>query len=75
MEQFVVTYIHKVWGSKEYFPGPQPVSIERQHFPIGSSTPITKDKHYLVNFTFPRSINLRVASLKISYNQFVQYPL
>lgn len=31
---YVVDFIHKVWGSKEYFPGPQPISIERKHFPI-----------------------------------------
>jgi hypothetical protein len=30
----VVNYIHHVWGSKEYFPGPQPVSIEYKHFPL-----------------------------------------
>lgn len=30
----VVNYIHEVWGSKDYFPGPQPISIERCHFPI-----------------------------------------
>ena len=32
--KYVVSYIHKVWGSKDYFPGPQPISIERKHFPI-----------------------------------------
>lgn len=31
---YVVGYIHHVWGSRDYFPGPQPVSIERRHFPI-----------------------------------------
>lgn len=30
----VVSFIHHVWGSKEYFPGPQPISIEYKHFPI-----------------------------------------
>jgi hypothetical protein len=30
----VVEYIHKVWGSKDYFPGPQPISIEYKHFPV-----------------------------------------
>jgi hypothetical protein len=30
----VVGFIHHVWGSKEYFPGPQPISIEYKHFPI-----------------------------------------
>lgn len=32
--KYVVEYIHKQWGSKDYFPGPQPISIERKHFPI-----------------------------------------
>lgn len=32
--QHVVKYIHHVWGSKDYFPGPQPISIETKHFPI-----------------------------------------
>ena len=30
----VVNYIHTCWKSKDYFPGPQPISIERRHFPI-----------------------------------------
>ena len=29
----IVNYIHRVWGSNTYFPGPQPVSIEHKHFP------------------------------------------
>jgi hypothetical protein len=32
--EHVVKFIHHVWGSKDYFPGPQPISIERKHFPI-----------------------------------------
>ena len=32
--KYVVGFIHKTWGSKDYFPGPQPVSIEYRHFPI-----------------------------------------
>ena len=32
--KYVVAYIHAAWGSKDYFPGPQPISIERKHFPI-----------------------------------------
>jgi len=32
--KYVVGYIHKVWGTEEYFPGPQPISIERKHFHI-----------------------------------------
>lgn len=34
MEQHVISFIHRVWGSKDRFPGPQPVSIERRHFPL-----------------------------------------
>ena len=30
----VVKFIHTCWKSKDYFPGPQPISIERRHFPI-----------------------------------------
>lgn len=30
----VVSFIHHIWKSKDYFPGPQPVSIEYKHFPI-----------------------------------------
>lgn len=33
-EEYIVNYIHTSWGSKDYFPGPQPVSIEYCHFPI-----------------------------------------
>jgi len=32
--KYVVAYIHAAWGSKDYFPGPQPISIEHKHFPI-----------------------------------------
>jgi len=32
--KYVVGFIHKTWGSKDYFPGPQPISIEYRHFPI-----------------------------------------
>lgn len=33
-EVAIVRFIHHVWGSKDYFPGPQPISIETRHFPI-----------------------------------------
>mgnify|MGYP001189266430 FL=1 len=33
IHKHVVSYIHHVWGSKGYFPGPQPISIEYKHFP------------------------------------------
>ena len=32
--KYVVGFIHKTWGSRDYFPGPQPISIEYRHFPI-----------------------------------------
>jgi hypothetical protein len=36
LEHAVISFIHKSWGSEmsNYFPGPQPVSIERHHFSI-----------------------------------------
>lgn len=34
LHKHVVEFIHRVWGSKDYFPGPQPVSVEYKHFPI-----------------------------------------
>lgn len=37
LEKHVLSFVHHVWGvelSTGYFPGPQPVSIERRHFPI-----------------------------------------
>jgi hypothetical protein len=34
MEHHVTSFIHRVWGSRDRFPGPQPISIERRHFPI-----------------------------------------
>jgi hypothetical protein len=33
IHKHVVEFIHHVWGSKDYFPGPQPISIEYKHFP------------------------------------------
>ena len=33
MDTHVIAYIHQVWGSRDRFPGPQPISIERKHFP------------------------------------------
>jgi hypothetical protein len=36
MYQFLLTFLHTTWNSsnKSYFPGPQPISIERRHFGI-----------------------------------------
>jgi hypothetical protein len=34
LHKYVIEFIHSVWGSKEYFPGPQPISIEYKHFPV-----------------------------------------
>src|SRR5210317_1592427 len=42
LHKYVIDFIHTRWGSKDYFPGPQPISIERKHFPI------LKDGDYVV---------------------------
>ena len=34
LHKYVIDFIHAQWGSKNYFPGPQPISIERKHFPM-----------------------------------------
>jgi len=36
IEKSVIAFIYKAWKSENngYFPGPQPISIERKHFPI-----------------------------------------
>jgi hypothetical protein len=36
MYQHLVHFLHTTWNSsnKNYFPGPQPISIERKHFGI-----------------------------------------
>lgn len=36
LEFHVISLVHSSWGSQNngYFPGPQPVSIERSHFQI-----------------------------------------
>jgi len=40
-EDEIKTYIHQVWESSDpsWFPGPQPISIERKHFRILKSQP------------------------------------
>lgn len=58
LEQAVIAFIHTSWGTRDYFPGPQPISIERSHFPL-----LKKNKyvvceksdgvrHLLVSFMF-----------------------
>ena len=42
LRKHVVNFIHHVWGSKDYFPGPQPISIERKHFQV------LRDAEYVV---------------------------
>jgi len=34
--QYIITFLHTTWGTtnKNFFPGAQPISIERVHFPI-----------------------------------------
>jgi hypothetical protein len=41
MESAMKLFIHTAWGSadSDRFPGPQPISIERKHFPILKSQP------------------------------------
>ena len=35
LARLITTMVHNAWNStSEYFPGPQPISIERKHFPI-----------------------------------------
>lgn len=54
----VVNFIHRAWGSKDYFPGPQPVSIETKHFPVlkrGAYMVCEKtdgERHMLVALTY-----------------------
>jgi hypothetical protein len=58
LHEHVVKFIHHVWGSKDYFPGPQPVSIEYKHFPTlkgGEYVVCEKtdgERHMLVATTF-----------------------
>ena len=49
--EHVVKFIHHVWGSKDYFPGPQPISIERKHFPILKGTITSYVKKLMVCVT------------------------
>jgi len=57
-EEYVVNYIHGVWGSRDYFPGPQPVSIEYRHFPVLKSNEYVVcektdgERHMLVALTY-----------------------
>ena len=56
--KYVVKFIHTTWGSKDYFPGPQPISIEYKHFPIlkrGNYTVCEKtdgERHMMVALMF-----------------------
>ena len=58
LHEHVVKFIHHVWGSKDYFPGPQPISIEYKHFPVlkgGEYVVCEKtdgERHMLVATTF-----------------------
>jgi len=58
LREHVVNFIHHVWGSKDYFPGPQPISIERKHFPIlkGAEYVVCEktdgERHMMVATTF-----------------------
>lgn len=56
--KYVVNFIHTTWGSKDYFPGPQPISIEYRHFPVlqkGDYVVCEKtdgERHMMVALTF-----------------------
>jgi hypothetical protein len=58
LREHVVNFIHHVWGSKDYFPGPQPISIERKHFPVlrGAEYVVCEktdgERHMMVATTF-----------------------
>jgi len=58
LHKHVESFIHHVWGSKEYFPGPQPISIERRHFSLlrdGDYVVCEKtdgERHMMVAITF-----------------------
>lgn len=41
LEDVVINFLHWSWGVKRggFFPGPQPISIERRHFPILTKSP------------------------------------
>ena len=58
LHEHVVKFIHHVWGSKDYFPGPQPISIEYKHFPVlksGEYVVCEKtdgERHMMVAITF-----------------------
>jgi hypothetical protein len=43
LEEYTLSFLHRLWANEStYFPGPQPISIERKHFPI------LKKSEYLV---------------------------
>ena len=80
--EHVVNFIHHVWGSKDYFPGPQPISIERKHFPILKSAEYVVcektdgERHMMVALTFegkPRCVFVNRAfdmiEVKINLNK------
>ena len=56
--KYVENFIHEKWGSKDYFPGPQPISIEYKHFPIlkGAEYVVCEktdgERHMMVALTF-----------------------
>jgi len=57
LEKTIMSFIHSAWETREYFPGPQPISIERKHFPILKNSYVVCEKtdgvrHVLVSLMF-----------------------
>jgi hypothetical protein len=87
LEQAVISFIHKSWGSEisNYFPGPQPISIERKHFPLLKKGYVVCEKtdgvrHVLVSFMFGdkkmcflvnRAFSIYVISLNLPKNVYL----
>jgi hypothetical protein len=80
LEDAVKGFIHGSWGTSEYFPGPQPVSIERRHFSVlkgGAYVVCEKSdgvRHVLVSLMFGdkkicalvnRAFEIRLVSLNL----------
>jgi hypothetical protein len=81
LEKFIITTLHAAWGSTgDYFPGPQPISIERRHFGLLKRNPyVVCEKsdgvrHVFMAFTYEgtkmcilvnRALNIILAPLSL----------
>ena len=81
LEKFIITTLHTTWGSTgDYFPGPQPISIERRHFGLLKRNPyVVCEKsdgvrHVFMAFTYEgtkmcilvnRALNIILAPLSL----------